>query len=163
MTQSDEKRDSLRIDKIKNGTVIDHIPANTALKVLRILGLPGTHDAVISIGMNVKSKRLQNNKKDIIKIENLHLDEQLMNKIALIAPNATIVRIREMQIDEKFTVQLPDEVYGIVECPNNRCISNTAEPVKTHFKVIDRKPLIKIQCEYCDRILFEKEISKYTL
>ncbi|MHA1731077.1 MAG: aspartate carbamoyltransferase regulatory subunit [Promethearchaeota archaeon] len=150
-----------KITPIKTGTVIDHIPPNTALKVLRILGLPGDHDAVISIGMNVLSKKLAQGKKDIIKVEDMVLDQKLINKIALIAPKATIVRIKDTVVTEKFQVELSPEIVGIVKCPNMKCISNTREPVQTKFRVLQKAP-VKIQCEFCDRILFFDEILELT-
>jgi len=45
---------------------------------------------------------------------------------------------------------LPDEIVGIVKCPNPNCISNSNEPIETKFIVIQRDPL-KIKCYYCER------------
>ena len=55
----------LKVKPIENGTVIDHITANKALQVLKILGLPeaGTN---VTIAMNVPSRL---GLKDIVKIE----------------------------------------------------------------------------------------------
>ena len=47
----------LKVTPIKNGTVIDHISAGQALKVLKILGIHGTTDFTISVLMNVPSGR----------------------------------------------------------------------------------------------------------
>ncbi|MEM3575353.1 MAG: aspartate carbamoyltransferase regulatory subunit, partial [Candidatus Bathyarchaeia archaeon] len=82
----DEK--DLRIQKIENGTVIDHITAGYALDVLRILNMDGKDGHVISIAMNVRSDKM--GKKDIVKIENRELRQQEVDKIALLAPKATI-------------------------------------------------------------------------
>ena len=43
----------LRVRKIKQGTVIDHISPGTALKVLNILGIKGKEGDIISIAINV--------------------------------------------------------------------------------------------------------------
>jgi aspartate carbamoyltransferase regulatory subunit len=61
----------LRVKKICDGTVIDHIAAGNALAVLRILGIKGREGTVVSILMNVPSKTL--GKKDIVKIEGREL------------------------------------------------------------------------------------------
>jgi len=57
----------LKVDAIKNGTVIDHIPAGKALNVYEILS-PKTKK-VTTIGMNLTSKT--HGRKDLIKIEGL--------------------------------------------------------------------------------------------
>jgi len=44
----------LKVKPIKNGTVIDHISANKALKVLKILGLPSP-ETNVTLTMNVES------------------------------------------------------------------------------------------------------------
>ena len=82
----------LKIQPIKDGTVIDHIASGNAFKVLKILGIPGSsEDSVISIAINVSGKK---GKKDIVKIENRELDPHEVDKIALVAPKATINIIR---------------------------------------------------------------------
>ncbi|MEM2261807.1 MAG: aspartate carbamoyltransferase regulatory subunit, partial [Ignisphaera sp.] len=58
---------TLVVSKIKNGTVIDHIPAGRALDILSVLGINGKEGYRMAILMNVESKKL--GKKDIIKIE----------------------------------------------------------------------------------------------
>ncbi len=61
----------LKVTPIRNGTVIDHITANKALHVLKILNLPSQETAV-TIGMNVKSSQM--GAKDIVKIEGRELE-----------------------------------------------------------------------------------------
>lgn len=143
-----KKKRELKIPLIKEGTVIDHITAGQSVKVLHILGIPEkTLDSIVSVVMNVNSKI---GKKDIVKVENRELKPEEVNKIALIAPKATINIIRDYEVTKKFKVHLPDEIIGIVRCPNPSCVSNTAEPVKSRFKVISRDP-IRIKCCYCER------------
>jgi len=142
------KKKELKIPLIKEGTVIDHITAGNAVKVLHILGIPEkTLDSVVSVAMNVKSKI---GKKDIVKVENRELKPEEVNKIALIAPKATINIIRDYEVVKKFKVHLPDEIVGIVRCPNPNCISNAREPIQSRFRVISRDP-IRIKCCYCER------------
>ena len=137
----------LKIPLIKDGTVIDHITAGNAVKVLHILGIPKKTTSVVSVAMNVKSKF---GKKDIVKVENRELDPSEVDKIALIAPKATINIIRDYDVAEKHRVNLPDEIKGIVCCSNPTCVSNSKEPVKSRFKVISKDPL-RIKCYYCER------------
>jgi len=138
----------LKVQPIKEGTVIDHISPGNALKVLKILGLIEKQpESIISIAINVVGKR---GKKDIVKIENRELDPKEVDKIALIAPNATINIIRDYKVIEKRKVNIPDEIVGIVKCENPNCISNTKEPIEPKFIVKSREPL-KIKCYYCER------------
>ena len=137
----------LKIPRIKNGTVIDHITAGNAVKVLHILGIPSSTSSVVSVAINVKSKL---GKKDIVKVENRELDPQEVDKIALIAPKATINIIRDYEVTKKHKVELPDEIIGIVSCSNPTCVSNAKEPVKSRFNVIKKDPP-RIKCYYCER------------
>ena len=91
----------LKIPRIKNGTVIDHITAGNAVKVLHILGIPRSTSSVVSVAINVMSKL---GKKDIVKVENRELDPQEVDKIALIAPKATINIIRDYEVAKKHKV-----------------------------------------------------------
>ena len=136
-----------RVTPIKNGTVIDHITPGFALKVLHVLKIPEASSSVVSVAMNVKSKM---GKKDIVKIENRELDTKEVNKIALIAPKATINIIRDFNVVEKHKVHLPDEIVGIVKCSNPTCISNSKEPVKSRFLLVSKDPP-RIKCYYCER------------
>jgi len=137
----------LKIQPIKDGTVIDHITAGNAVKVLHILGIPKSSTSIVSVAMNVKSRF---GKKDIVKVENRELDPNEVDKIALISPKATINIIRDYEVAEKHRVKLPNEVVGIVRCSNPTCVSNSKEPVKSRFIVLDKDP-IQIKCYYCER------------
>ena len=117
----------LKIPLIKNGTVIDHITSGNAIKVLRILGIPQYLSSTVSVAINVKS-HLGN--KDIVKIENRELDTYEVDKIALIAPKATINIIRNYEVAEKHKVIIPNEIKGIVSCSNPTCVSNNNEPIR---------------------------------
>jgi len=142
------RKKELKIPLIKEGTVIDHITAGNAVKVLHILGIPERTKSVVSVAMNVKSKI---GKKDIVKVENRELDPKEVNKIALIAPKATINIIRNYEVFKKYHVHIPDEIVGIVRCPNPTCISNSKnEPIESRFRVVSKDP-IRIKCYYCER------------
>lgn len=145
----------LKVKSIKNGTVIDHITANKALSVLRILDLPN-EKRTVTIAMNVASSEMGS--KDIVKIEGRELEPNEVDKIALIAPSATINIIRDYEIAEKSKVHLLEEINDILECPNPNCITNTDEPVKTKFYVIAKKP-VSLRCYFCERIMEESEIE----
>lgn len=156
MTETDMK---LRVTPIGNGTVIDHIPPGQALNVLKILGIDRTTEATISVLMNVSSRR--SGKKDIVKVEDRELKEEEVNKISLIAPGATINIIRDRRVVEKYTVDMPDLIVGVVRCPNPSCISNTSEPIKSQILVKSKNPVV-LRCVYCEQPIAEK-IADYLI
>ncbi|HEY0087194.1 MAG TPA: aspartate carbamoyltransferase regulatory subunit [Candidatus Lokiarchaeia archaeon] len=145
----------LKIDKINKGTVIDHIDAGYALTILDLTGLAESTN-LITIGVNVPSKKYQ--RKDIIKIENVFLNETQIQQISILSPNATISLIENYNVIKKIKVKIPAIIKKLIVCQNKTCISNsTNEPIDTEFLVLDEKPL-KIQCVYCDRIYKLDEI-----
>jgi aspartate carbamoyltransferase regulatory subunit len=146
MTSDDPQ---LRVSKIRNGTVIDHVTAGQALNVLAILGIDGTGGEEVSVGMNVPSGRIE--RKDVVKVEGRELSQAEVDVLSLIAPEATINIIRDYEVVRKTRVQRPDAVVGVIECPNHNCITNADEPVESEFDVLDEG----IRCRYCDTILRE--------
>jgi len=136
----------LRVNKIKDGTVIDHIRGGYALDVVKILGITGKENRVMTIAVNVPSKRIR--VKDIVKIEGKALSTQEVNRIALVAPHASINFIHEYTVVDKREVKLPQLIEGIVKCGNPCCISNAEEPVTPKFYVKQQEPLI-LKCHYC--------------
>lgn len=139
----------LRVSKIQNGTVIDHIRAGQALNVLSVLGIEGSGDTTVSIGMNVPSGRL--GQKDVVKVEGRELSQDELDVVSLIAPEATINIIREYEVADKDRVERPTEVVGILRCPNPRCITTEAEPVDSKFDVLEDG----VRCVYCETIVRE--------
>jgi len=142
---------ALKVVPIRNGTVIDHIAAGQALNVLKILGIRARTDAVLSVVMNVRSKQM--GRKDIVKVEDRELKPEEVDKIALIAPNATINIIRDSEVVEKHHVYLPESIEGIIRCANPNCISNVErEPVVSRFITVSGDPL-RFRCFYCERMI----------
>ncbi|MEM4035965.1 MAG: aspartate carbamoyltransferase regulatory subunit [Fervidicoccaceae archaeon] len=150
--------DRLTVSKIKSGTVIDHIPAGQALNVLRILGITGQEGLRTAVLMNVESRKL--GKKDIVKIEGKELSPEEVNKIALIAPTATINIIREYAVASKTRVVVPSLVEGVLKCTRPTCITNKpGEPLRSRFVLVSRSP-VKFQCSYCGSYLEGWDIAK---
>ncbi len=144
----------LKVQKIKNGIVIDHIPCGMSLKVLKILGIQGDIGSTVTLAMHVKSSR---GWKDIVKIEDRYLDDREIDKISLIAPSATVNFIENYKVVRKHRVEIPSVVKGIVKCMNPRCITNHKEPIQSEFYVISKTP-ITIKCKYCGREMNAEDI-----
>ncbi|MEE1118565.1 MAG: aspartate carbamoyltransferase regulatory subunit, partial [Bacteroidales bacterium] len=130
---SNERKKELVVSAIDNGTVIDHIPANEIYKVVKILNLDKYNDEVL-IGTNLSSKKF--GKKGIIKVKNKFFEETEVNKISLVAPNATLIVIKDYEVVEKIQLTIPKEIKKIVKCINPNCITNI-EDIETYFKVVD--------------------------
>ena len=137
----------LRVSKIRDGTVIDHVEGGQALNVLAILGIDGSEGLGVSVGMNVPSDRL--GRKDLVKVEGRELSQSEVDVLSLIAPEATINIVREFEVVEKNRVTRPDRVAGVLSCPNRNCITNADEPVETRFDVIPDG----VRCDYCSTVL----------
>ena len=145
----------VRVSKIRDGTVIDHINGGYALDVAKILGITGHEHQVVTIAINVPSKRLY--RKDIVKIEGRALSREELNRIALLSPRATINIIHDYKVVEKQEVQLPKVIEDIVRCINPTCITNSNEPVLAKFAVKEEEPLL-LRCLYCGYILEKTDL-----
>ena len=141
----------LTISAIKDGTVIDHIPSDAAFKVAKILDLAGV-TGIISVATNLSSKTM--GKKGIIKVSDKSLTKDEADKIALIAPNATVNIIKGYDVKQKIKVEIPKIINRIIKCSNPNCITNN-EKIPTKFYVLRKEPL-RVKCHYCERNM-EKE------
>lgn len=148
-----KKKLKLKVSAISEGTVIDHIPSENLFKVISILKLDKTKN-MITFGANLDSEKM--GAKAIIKISHMFFEDNDINKIALIAPNAKLNIIRDYEVVEKKVVKVPDEVIGIVKCFNPKCITNN-EVITTSFRVISKLPLA-LKCKYCEKITHEHQI-----
>ena len=141
--------EELKVKKITNGTVIDHIDAGKALMVFKVLNVPKDTSVMIAINMPSKKK----GKKDILKIEGIELKKEDVDKISLISPDVTINIIRNAKVVKKLKPQIPDKIEGILKCTNPNCITNK-EKVRGKFIIESKNPL-KIRCYYCEKFLNE--------
>ncbi len=137
----------LKVSAIKNGTVLDHIPANQLFKVISILGLKDCANQ-ITFGTNLDSKLL--GKKAIIKVADRFFEEAEINRVALVAPDAKINIIKDFEVIEKKVLRVPDEIVGIVKCANPKCITNH-QPITTKFKTGYENGVLKLHCRYCEK------------
>lgn len=145
--------EELRVRKIRDGTVIDHLPGNTALRILNLLGLP--QKDTLSVLINVDSEKLE--KKDLIKIENRYLTEDEIAVLGFIAPNSTINFVKNYAVISKKKPGLPETLRN-VKCPNPICISNDPEPARP-LLTLKEKEKESYRCKYCGRVFSREEIE----
>ncbi|MBQ9474155.1 MAG: aspartate carbamoyltransferase regulatory subunit [Bacteroidales bacterium] len=149
-----ETKKELTVSAIENGTVIDHIPTQALFQVIHILGLEEYKEEVL-IGNNLDSKKLEH--KGIIKIKNKHFTKDEISRIALVAPYATIINIKDYTVVEKFQTEVPSHIERFVKCANPKCITN-AEKVPTSFDVVDKVNL-KLKCHYCEKFTTQETLA----
>jgi aspartate carbamoyltransferase regulatory subunit len=154
MLEDQKKKLKLKVSAIKEGTVIDHIPAKNLFKVISILRLDNI-DNQITFGTNLESEKL--GAKAIIKVSDKFFEDDEINKIALIAPHAKLNIIRDYDVVEKKVVEIPDTIQGIVKCFNPKCITNN-EHVITCFHVVSKNP-ISLKCRYCEKLTSDGQIT----
>lgn len=145
----------MEVRAIENGTVIDHIPAQSLFKIIDILQLEKETNR-ITFGTNLESKRMGS--KAIIKINDRYCAPEEINRIALVAPMARVNIIKDYQVTEKLNVEVPAEVKGFIKCVNPMCITNQ-QPVKTAFEVIGKGEEIALKCRYCEKTTYQKQFE----
>lgn len=136
---------------LENGTVIDHIPSANLFAVIRLLKLEQAQTAV-TIGYNLKSSKMGD--KSIIKVADEFFTDDMLNKLAVVAPHASLSIIKDYEVVEKREVTLPKKLVNVVQCANPVCITNN-EPMPTVFRVINSANGT-IKCKYCEK---EQQLS----
>lgn len=148
------KKIERKVPAIKDGSVIDHIPSRDTFRIMRILD-PQEFIHPITVTLNLNSEKM--GKKGVIKIDNRFLTKKEVNKIAILAPNATVSIIKNYKIEEKIKVKIPTELVGVINCSNPICATNKEE-VSTNFKVMRVDPL-EVKCLYCERVYGKDEFE----
>lgn len=144
----------LKVSAINNGTAIDHIPCENLFKVISILRLD-TISSQITFGTNLESKKI--GKKAIIKITDKFFEQDEINKIAILAPDARLSIIKDYEVTEKKDVNLPEFISGTTKCFNPMCITNH-QNITQKFKVISKNP-VTLQCSYCEKTTDQSDFN----
>lgn len=143
-----------QVAAIKNGTVIDHIPAEKTYQVVNLLQLE-TLDTPVTIGYNYPSNKI--GRKGIIKVSDKFFTDEEISRLSVVAQNVVLNIIHDYEVVEKKTVKTPDELRGIVKCNNPKCITNN-EPMNTVFNVVNKEKGI-LKCHYCDKEQFIEKVE----
>ena len=138
----------LKLNKIQNGIVIDHIKAGLGIRIFNWLGLEKLPHMVAFV-LNASSPRL--GRKDIIKIDN-DIDINF-DILGLIDPNITVSIIEDEKVTDKKKLKLPEKVENVILCKNPRCITSTEKYVP-HIFHLENPEERTYRCEYCDEIRF---------
>lgn len=141
------KEKILSVSAIKEGTVIDHIQAGQALKIIRLFNL-AAEETKVTVGFNLKSNSMRI--KDIIKAENIIFTEAQAGQIAIFSPSATVNVIEAYTVVKKFRVKLPEVISGVLVCPNPRCVTHQ-EKIHPLFLVEENNYQVNFLCKYCEK------------
>ncbi|MBR3293003.1 MAG: aspartate carbamoyltransferase regulatory subunit [Oscillospiraceae bacterium] len=134
----------MNIDAIQNGIVIDHITAGRGMQLYELLGLEKL-DCSVAIIKNVHS--VKQGRKDIIKIDAdipVNLDV-----IGYVDPGVSVNIIRNGELVEKRSIDMPETLTNVIFCKNPRCITTCEQEIQHVFKLTDRKNKV-YRCLYCE-------------
>lgn len=148
---------TLSVPAIREGTVIDHLKAGSALQIIRMLNL---HQSpyIVTVGLNLPSSAIGT--KDMIKISGHALTEDETSKIAIFAPQATINIVQDYEVARKFRVQPPATIAQLIICPNSHCITHQ-EHMPSLFTVKQQKETIWLRCKYCEKSFTQGQIQEF--
>jgi len=135
----------LKIGKIEEGFVLDHIQAGKSLSIYEHLGLDKM-DCTVAIIKNAKSEKL--GKKDILKVEcDINLLD--LDVLAFIDHNITVNVIKDGEIVDKKALVLPKMIKNVIKCHNPRCITSIEQELPHIFFLADEEREI-YRCKYCE-------------
>ncbi|HEY3446455.1 MAG TPA: aspartate carbamoyltransferase regulatory subunit [Myxococcales bacterium] len=147
----------LLIPKIEDGIVIDHIPSGFGLRILEVIHRYAEMTSTVgTVGLNYTSSKL--GKKDMIKLSAEELPAPVLQHISMVCPGVTIKRIKNYQVDKKFTISLPDVMIGLARCRNPSCVTHHERDVVTRFRCVDAASQ-RYKCAFCERIFALKELE----
>ncbi|MBE6658804.1 MAG: aspartate carbamoyltransferase regulatory subunit [Ruminococcaceae bacterium] len=132
------------IGSIRDGIVIDHIPAGRGMDLYTYLKL-GKLDCEVALIKNASSGK--RGKKDIIKIgAPIELDFTILG---FVDPHITVNIIENGQRAKKFHPALPETIMHLIKCKNPRCITSCEQELPHVFRLTDRENGI-YRCMYCE-------------
>ena len=135
----------LNVGTIQEGFVLDHIQAGKSMDIYKYLHLDQL-DCCVAIIKNARSNKM--GKKDIIKIE-CPIDIIDMNVLGFIDHTITVNIVKDSEIVEKKTLELPKEVVNVVKCRNPRCITSIEQELEHIFLLKDTRKEV-YRCKWCE-------------
>ena len=134
----------MNVDSIQNGIVIDHITAGQGMRLYELLGLDEL-DVSVALIKNVVSRKM--GRKDIIKIDaDIPVNVDI---IGFVDPGATVNFIKNGELVDKKTIEMPEILTNVLKCKNPRCISSCEQELSQIFRLTDREHKV-YRCIYCE-------------
>lgn len=136
----------INVGAIKEGYVLDHIKAGTALSLYHDMKLDQLNDSTVAIITNAQSKAM--GRKDILKVEcpvgTINLDV-----LGFLDHNITVNVIKDEKIVEKKKLALPKKILNVISCKNPRCITSIEQELEQIFILTDEANAV-YRCKYCE-------------
>ncbi|MBR3824540.1 MAG: aspartate carbamoyltransferase regulatory subunit [Lachnospiraceae bacterium] len=142
----------LKIGRIEEGFVLDHIQAGKSLSIYEHLGLDKL-DCTVAIIKNARSEKL--GKKDILKVE-CPIDMLDLDILAFIDHNITVNVIKDGEIVDKRDLVLPKQIKNVIKCKNPRCITSIEQELPHIFFLADETKEV-YRCKYCEEKYSERQ------
>ena len=140
----------MKIDAIQNGIVIDHITAGKAMEIYKVLRLDKL-GCTVAVIVNAPSKKMGH--KDVLKIYDV-IDLNF-DVLGYLDPGITVSIIANGDVVRRISLDLPEQVEGVLRCKNPRCITSCEQELPHVFKLTDRKKKV-YRCIYCETMAKNK-------
>ena len=101
--------------------------------------------------MNAASKKMGH--KDVLKIYDV-IDLNF-DVLGYLDPGITVSIIENGEVVRRISLDLPEQVEGVLRCKNPRCITSCEQELPHVFKLTDRKRKV-YRCIYCETMAKNK-------
>lgn len=140
----------MMINPIENGVVLDHITAGKAMDIYKVLRLDKL-GCTVAVIVNAASKKM--GRKDVLKIYDV-IDLNF-DVLGYLDPGITVSIIENGEVIRRISLDLPEQVEGVLRCKNPRCITSCEQELPHIFKLTDRKKKV-YRCIYCETMAKNK-------
>ena len=134
----------MMINPIENGVVLDHITAGKAMDIYKVLRLDKL-GCTVAVIVNAASKKM--GRKDVLKIYDV-IDLNF-DVLGYLDPGITVSIIENGEVIRRISLDLPEQVEGVLRCKNHRCITSCEQELPHIFKLTDREKRV-YRCIYCE-------------
>ena len=140
----------MMVNPIQNGVVLDHITAGKAMEIYKVLRLDKL-GCTVAVIVNAPSKKMGH--KDVLKIYDV-IDLNF-DVLGYLDPGITVSIIENGEVIRRISLDLPEQVEGVLRCKNPRCITSCEQELPHVFKLTDRKKKV-YRCIYCETMAKNK-------
>ena len=140
----------MMVNPIENGVVLDHITAGKAMDIYKVLRLDKL-GCTVAVIVNAASKKM--GRKDVLKIYDV-IDLNF-DVLGYLDPGITVSIIANGEVVRRISLDLPEQVEGVLRCKNPRCITSCEQELPHIFKLTDRKKKV-YRCIYCETMAKNK-------
>ena len=145
-----EGKKHMIVNPIENGVVLDHITAGKAMDIYKVLRLDKL-GCTVAVIVNAPSKKM--GRKDVLKIYDV-IDLNF-DVLGYLDPGITVSIIAHGDVVRRISLDLPEQVEGVLRCKNPRCITSCEQELPHVFKLTDRKKKV-YRCIYCETMAKNK-------